>query len=1417
MSFWTHVLTFVVFLLTTYKSYGACLAPIENAGQMNYNTTDSIYEYCDGTNIKSMKYVKPPEVIGTLQDIGTLANVSKTAISGNYLYAITPNDTLTVVDISNPSSMSVVKSITDATNFDNPQGIKASGNYVYVGSSTGGMISVVDVSTPTNPTVVANITDNLFSGLKDLDLEGNYLYAVTTLDRVIVVDISTPTSPTIAGSITDNVNLDYCYAIDVVGNYAYVAVYNTDTLSIIDISNPASPTIVGSVADNTFMDRPTDVAILGNHAYLTSFYVDKVAIVNISNPTSPFLEGDHVTIDAAEVIEISGNAAIVSASAGDRVFAIDLTNPTSPVLGNNIRDQFLLSDTAGIAFSGNTVFVAAETSGTITAMDASLHPLPKEIDYVMQEFNSPRALVTSGNYAYLASSSYGGVFVFDISNPSSPTVVSKVKHSSSYDISEMDLNGNYLYTTGTNGSNVTVFDVTDPLNPAYHGHYSSYSNLSGARGIKVVGTYAYVVRNYNDGLSVVDVSDPAAPNPIGFTGNSTIIDNPKDVAISGNYAYVTGGTTDSVGVIDISIPAAPSIVASVSDASLLDGANRILIDGNYAYVTASGYDGVAIIDISNPLAPTIVGSIQDVLNLDNCQFMDKVGNTLYVNANKKLTLIDVTTPSAPSLIGSGQIGDGSTDMFSLGVSVIGNNAFVGVQTIDSLWVLDISTPTTPTYVTETSTILLSPEFIRVSGNTAFVTEKTTVPCIKAFDFTTVGSPSLVGSLCDSNFNEPEDMVIDGNYLYLTSYNSDRLSIIDISNPASMSVTGFITNSTQLNALSDIRVVGNYAYVSAYNYDGIAIIDVTNKAAPSIVGSVTNSLLNQVTDIDVSGNYLYATGEPGPNDCVVTVDVTTKTAPTVVGSVCDARLDSGNFNKDLHVVGNYVYVLGNGSGHDLVTIDVSTPATPTIASSWEGNQESQSAPTLEVSDDGKYLYLAGVYGITQFGLDLNSANPPALNIFSYNNLSFTSGHTSMRGLDVVGDKLYFVMTTLQGVTRLDLSSLAPAPSIISSVADPSLYVGSKQSIIDGNYHYSANTVKNGLTITDISDPNSPTVVSNFFDEKLQNTQAITKVGNYIYLGGSFADQFSIMDVTNPANPTFIGEYLSSTHIDDPKDIIVEGNYAFVAANRSDKLTVLDISNPVTPTYVTHIYDATLLNGINRIVKSGNYIYAGTGFDYITVIDVTNPLTPSIVGSVTDATLLDNIQNMELVGTNLYTVSMYTDCLTVTDVSTPSNPTIIGSVCDPVELNYISDVHIIGNEAFVSTALSTSRFSVIDISDPTNPTIKSTLYDTTHARYVYDFVIDNNKAFLVDENASRLSVLDLFPPPPSSGACATAGVMQYNTTNHVMEFCDGSGWNDMGARGSGGSGCSTPTAAEGALDYDSANNIYRFCDGSSWINI
>ena len=163
---------------------------------------------------------------------------------------------------------------------DNSEDIAIVGSYAYVAADLVGL-KIVDVSDPTSPTIVGSL-DTPGNALA-IEVAGNFAYVADNASGLLVIDISNPAFPSLTGSVNTPGN---ARGVAIAGNYAYVA-DGFAGLQVIEIANPNSPGIVGTA--NTPGDA-RDVALAGSHAYVADF-ASGLQVIDVSSPTMPTIVG----------------------------------------------------------------------------------------------------------------------------------------------------------------------------------------------------------------------------------------------------------------------------------------------------------------------------------------------------------------------------------------------------------------------------------------------------------------------------------------------------------------------------------------------------------------------------------------------------------------------------------------------------------------------------------------------------------------------------------------------------------------------------------------------------------------------------------------------------------------------------------------------------------------------------------------------------------------------------------------------------------------------------------------------------------------------------------------------------------------------------------------------------------------------
>lgn len=327
--------------------------------------------------------------------------------------------------------------------------------------------------------------------------------------------------------------------------YAYVAAYVEDSCTIIDVTTPVTPTYTGhiaGVAAPNFLNYAAEIYVLGDYAYIGALLDNSLTIINVSNPAAPAYAG-HIAGTGGPIYlheargifvrRVGGNILAYVVSSPEDTFSIfDVTNPAVITL---------LGSVTGVGFPNY------------------LH--------------DPHDIVVEGDYAYIASNADVAVPIFNVSDPTNPTI-SAVARGIPFGLTAgpygIAWNNNHIYVvcSGATGP-LSVIDVTDPTTPVYRGN-TNHANLNGSSRVFIDGTHAYVAALTEDLLTIIDISNPAAPAwaaAIGGAGPPNWLNGPQGVFVADGVAHVAATYDDSVSLFDVSTPAAPALLGNIRGAA----------------------------------------------------------------------------------------------------------------------------------------------------------------------------------------------------------------------------------------------------------------------------------------------------------------------------------------------------------------------------------------------------------------------------------------------------------------------------------------------------------------------------------------------------------------------------------------------------------------------------------------------------------------------------------------------------------------------------------------------------------------------------------------------------------------------------------------------------------------------------------
>ena len=243
---------------------------------------------------------------------------------------------------------------------------------VLSGQGTG--MQVVNVSTPSAPSVVGILSGY---GVQRVALAGHTAYGTVTVQGnpshvdLVVVDLTVPTSPTVIGRVTLGADAKQ---LRVVGSLLYVAAGNGG-LQIVDVSSPTSPRVIGAIG---MPSTAYGVTAANGYAYVAD--LTSVQVVNVSTPSRPVIVGS-LTATATAAAVTGSRLYVVN---GSQLLTIDVTNPASPLLLSTTTVRADYVDMCGtLVCAGARALNHSDVGGGLYVLDLSVPTTPQMLSHVI--------------------------------------------------------------------------------------------------------------------------------------------------------------------------------------------------------------------------------------------------------------------------------------------------------------------------------------------------------------------------------------------------------------------------------------------------------------------------------------------------------------------------------------------------------------------------------------------------------------------------------------------------------------------------------------------------------------------------------------------------------------------------------------------------------------------------------------------------------------------------------------------------------------------------------------------------------------------------------------------------------------------------------------------------------------------------
>ncbi|MFH1374595.1 MAG: hypothetical protein ABII79_12445 [bacterium] len=527
--------------------------------------------------------------------------------------------------------------------------------------------------TPNGDPLIEYLGSCLWTGINDVVTDGDYAYCAF-ISGMMIVDISDLSQPLMVASVFAAGQGQSVFKQD---SIVYLA-DGSGGLLMIGVSDPTQPAIVGVYES---LGSAGDIFVEDSLAFVIESSVG-MHIINITNPSAPVWLGTYTSPAPVTAITVRDQLAYMSGDAwivgGDYALQIvSVANPAAPVLIGNYGSPFDYA--LDICLQDTLAFLADFYQG-LNIINISVPSDPSQVGQ-SEGYMPCQSVAVHGDMAYVGCYMSGGLRIFNVADPATPTPVSLYDTLAA--VTGIGITDSIVFfcrrwedPDDYQGGGLRIINVANPSAPTEIGRCETPpdepNRIFADNGI------AYVAHG-RGGLQIVNFADPTRPSRIGSFSTSGPA---SDVFVRGNLAYVTDG---DLQIINVSNPSSP---ASVGSYTAVDYVQGICIRDSLAYL-ACGYDGLHIVNIRDSSLPAGLGTCNTPDIAKGVTVQDSLA---YVSDYRSaLQIINVSDPSLPVLLGD------DTSGMSHDIFVRDSLAFIGHGVISNggLLIYNVSNPALP--------------------------------------------------------------------------------------------------------------------------------------------------------------------------------------------------------------------------------------------------------------------------------------------------------------------------------------------------------------------------------------------------------------------------------------------------------------------------------------------------------------------------------------------------------------------------------------------------------------------------------------------------------------------------------------------------------------------------------------------------
>ncbi|MFX1317904.1 MAG: Loki-CTERM sorting domain-containing protein [Promethearchaeota archaeon] len=488
-----------------------------------------------------------------------------------------------ILNITDPTNLEVMSSRTSLSDLICA---RIDGDIFYAGRYSGG-VARYNVSNPYHYALGPTFLGTVFlDGMTtDIEVQGHFVFATAvgsgSTHAFRIIDFEDPLNPVLLPSVWNSVTTR---GIAIDGQIAYLA-ESEYGLYLCNVSNPYV------VYEPDFVDTPgnaTDVLIDGPIAYVADG-PSGVQVVDVTNPFDISIIGSIDTPGNARRLALHGNTLFVADETGG-VQIIDVTSPAHPthIATIGIPMVWDLDLYAGVLVVGADTGVLTYRVGNLTPSLAHIGSIAGGYDY-----NDIRI---QGNVAFIAAGE-SGLLSVDISDPAHPVYLDNHTTAPGRFYRRLDIQGHLAFVCDAPFGGVRVYDISDPSNLQYLSTYT----LSYPYDVAVAGDVIFVADG-TYGVYLLNASNPfAGPTLLSYYDLGTV-PNVTSVWVQGHHLYAVSNTPSSDSNIAVFDLTDLSNIVPTDILSMTQNHTSIYVDGDIAYVTDVGF--AVVYNMTDPYSIT---------------------------------------------------------------------------------------------------------------------------------------------------------------------------------------------------------------------------------------------------------------------------------------------------------------------------------------------------------------------------------------------------------------------------------------------------------------------------------------------------------------------------------------------------------------------------------------------------------------------------------------------------------------------------------------------------------------------------------------------------------------------------------------------------------------------------------------------